>query len=175
MHELAQVFGGTNTNGSPNTQFLYSVTVADGVNMTNAITAQTNKNKSQCFQYDLLKQGGEGRGKGTDGQCLSQPKTNKQSNGCVNVNHRNTYGTGSKPLLWSHKSNSSFSDVVGMRLHPELFCKWQKMNFFSMIHCLNFINDLSQKSCSIYAFAIFQMTINLHGAIQLFCFLIKYC
>lgn len=98
---------------------------------------------------------------------------NKQTNKQVTAWIINTYGTGSRPLLWSHKSNSSFSDVVGIRWHPELFCKWNKCNFNDSLPL--FRKWFTPKELLNFAVAIFQIAIDMHCAIQLFCLLIKYC
>lgn len=168
------MFGGIYTNGSPNTQFLYFVTVVEGVNMATAIIMQTNKTKSIDFQYVWLKQEwGKGGKEHMVNVCRIQKFHQKQTNNRVIVWIINTYGTGSRPLLWSHKSNSSFSDVVGIRWHPELFCKWNKCNFNDSLPL--FRKWFTPKELLNFAVALFQIAIDMHCAIQLFCLLIKYC
>lgn len=105
LHELVHVFGGTTTTLRPN-----NISLLIGANNINAINVPIiNIVTNTGFQH-------------VHEPLFNRWMTYKRrlKNYLIALLISDTYSVRSKPLLWSHRSNSSFSDVTGMRLP---FCK----------------------------------------------------
>lgn len=109
LHELVHVFGGTTATLRPN-----NISLLIGANSINAINVPIiNIVTNTGFQH-------------AHEPLFNGWMTYKRRLNWITKKYSiallisDTYSVRSKPLLWSHRSNSSFSDVTGIRLP---FCK----------------------------------------------------